>query len=196
MEVLGRIKVIGHPQDISSTFRKRELVVTTEEQYPQTIMIEFTQDKVNLLDSYQIGEQVKVSINLRGREWTNPQGEVKYFNTIQGWRIERNVPTQMGQPAQDQYQQPAYNNQMQQGMGQPAQTQQGFGGQPVQNQQGFGQPAQQQQQGFAQPAQQQNFGGQPMQNQQFQQNQYQQQGGGQFPPATSYTEEEHDDLPF
>lgn len=183
MEVVGRIKVIGHPQDISSTFRKRELVVTTEEQYPQTIMIEFTQDKVNLLDSYQIGEQVKVSINLRGREWTNPQGEVKYFNTVQGWRIERNGASQpMGQSTQDQYQQPNYNAQMQQ----PAQTQQGFGGQqPMQNQQGFGQPAQQQQ-GF----------GQPVQNQQqYQQNQYQQ-GGQQFPPATSYTEEEHDDLPF
>ena len=70
-------------------FRKRELVVTTEEQYPQHIMIEFTQDKCDLLNSYKSGEPVKVSINLRGREWVNPQGETKYFNSIQGWRIER-----------------------------------------------------------------------------------------------------------
>jgi len=64
------------------------LVVTTDEQYPQHIMVEFVQDKCDLLNSYGVGQDVKVSINLRGREWTNPQGEVKYFNSIQGWRIE------------------------------------------------------------------------------------------------------------
>lgn len=100
MEVTGRIKVIGATQDISASFKKRELVVTTEEQYPQHIMIEFTQAKVDDLNSFQVGEQVKVSINLRGREWTNPQGETKYFNSIQGWRIERlqqDVPSGQGQ---------------------------------------------------------------------------------------------------
>lgn len=89
MEVLGRVKMIGDVQQISGTFKKREIVVTTEEQYPQHIMIEFTQDKTDLLNQYNVGEQVRVSINLRGREWTNPQGETKYFNSIQGWRIER-----------------------------------------------------------------------------------------------------------
>lgn len=72
----------------SNGFRKREMVVTTEEQYPQHIMIEFVQDKCDLLNSYSVGQAVKVSINLRGREWVNPQGETKYFNSIQGWRIE------------------------------------------------------------------------------------------------------------
>lgn len=89
MEVTGRIKVINATQDVSASFKKRELVVTTDEQYPQHIMIEFTQAKVDDLNNFQAGEQVKVSINLRGREWTNPQGETKYFNSIQGWRIER-----------------------------------------------------------------------------------------------------------
>lgn len=87
MDVQGRIKAIGQVQEISSSFKKREFVVTTQEQYPQDILIEFTQDKVNLLDSFQIGTFVKVDINLRGREWVSPQGEVRYFNTIQGWRI-------------------------------------------------------------------------------------------------------------
>jgi len=50
--------------------------------------MEFVQDKCDLLNSYQVGQMVKVSINLRGREWVNPQGETKYFNSIQGWRIE------------------------------------------------------------------------------------------------------------
>ena len=89
MEVLGRVKVINPEQQVSASFKKRELVVTTEEQYPQHIMIEFTQDKTDLLNNYNVGEQVKVSINLRGREWVNPQGETKFFNSIQGWRIEK-----------------------------------------------------------------------------------------------------------
>lgn len=89
MEVLGKVKVINDTIQVSASFQKRELVVTTDEQYPQHIMIEFTQAKVDDLNNFQVGEQVKVSINLRGREWTNPQGETKYFNSIQGWRIER-----------------------------------------------------------------------------------------------------------
>ena len=89
MEVQGRIKVIGETQTFGSNgFRKREVVVTTEEQYPQHIMIEFVQDKSELLNNFQVGQQVKISINLRGREWVNPQGETKYFNSVQGWRIE------------------------------------------------------------------------------------------------------------
>jgi translation initiation factor IF-3 len=89
MEVTGKVKVVNPEQQVSASFKKRELVVTTEEQYPQHIMIEFTQDKCDLLSNYKTGDPVKVSINLRGREWVNPQGETKYFNSIQGWRIER-----------------------------------------------------------------------------------------------------------
>ena len=89
MEVQGKIKVIGETQTFGSNgFRKREVVVTTEEQYPQSIMVEFVQDKTDLLNNFGVGQDVKISINLRGREWTNPQGEVKYFNSIQGWKIE------------------------------------------------------------------------------------------------------------
>jgi hypothetical protein len=96
MEVTGKIRVINPEQQVSASFRKRELVVATEEQYPQFISINFVQDKCDLLNSYNVGEAVKVSINLRGREWVNPQGETKYFNDIQGWRIER---TQAEAPA-------------------------------------------------------------------------------------------------
>ena len=89
MEIQGKIKLIGETQTFGSNgFRKREVVITTEEQYPQSIMVEFVQDKSDLLNNYTVGQHVKISINLRGREWTNPQGEVKYFNSIQGWRIE------------------------------------------------------------------------------------------------------------
>lgn len=89
MEVTGKIKAINAEQQVSASFKKRELVITTEEQYPQTIMIEFVQDKTDLLNNCQQGEMVKVSINIGGREWVNPQGETKYFNSIKGWKIER-----------------------------------------------------------------------------------------------------------
>lgn len=93
MEVHGKVKVVNPEQQVSASFKKRELVVTTDEQYPQHILIEFTQDKCDLLNGFRPGEDVKVSINLRGREWINPQGETRYFNSIQGWRIERNANT-------------------------------------------------------------------------------------------------------
>ncbi|WP_425076679.1 DUF3127 domain-containing protein [Psychroserpens sp. S379A] len=99
MEVQGKIKMIGETQTFGSNgFRKRELVVTTEEQYPQHILVEFVQDKTDLLNSYQVGQNVKVNINLRGREWVNPQGETKYFNSVQGWRIENLQAAQDNMP--------------------------------------------------------------------------------------------------
>jgi hypothetical protein len=88
MEVTGRVKMIDQTKEVgSSGFKKRDIVVTTDEQYPQHILVQFVQDKCDLLNNFQVGEQVKIDINLRGREWTNPQGETVYFNTIQGWRI-------------------------------------------------------------------------------------------------------------
>jgi hypothetical protein len=89
MEVIGKVQLIGDVQTFGANgFQKRELVVTTDDQYPQMIMIEFVQDKCDLLNNYKVGQDVKVAINLRGREWINPAGEAKYFNSIQGWRIE------------------------------------------------------------------------------------------------------------
>ena len=90
MDITGKIKLINETKEYGSNgFRKRELVVTTEEQYPQDLLVEFIQDKCDILNSYNVGDSVKVDINLRGREWQSPQGEIKYFNSIQGWRIEK-----------------------------------------------------------------------------------------------------------
>lgn len=90
MEVEGKIKVIGETKEYGSNgFRKREVVITTEEQYPQFLNIEFIQDKTEIIDQFNVGEKVKIGINLKGREWVSPQGETKYFNSIQGWRIEK-----------------------------------------------------------------------------------------------------------
>jgi hypothetical protein len=90
MEVKGKVKVVNPEVAVNASFRKRELVVTTEEQYPQFISIEFAQDKCDLLNGLNVGDSVTVGINLRGREWVSPSGETKYFNQINGWKIENN----------------------------------------------------------------------------------------------------------
>lgn len=89
MEVIGKIKEVQETIE-KGTFKSRNIVVTTDEQYPQHISVQFVQDKCDLLNTFQVGEPVKIDINLRGREWTNPQGETVYFNTIQGLRIAKN----------------------------------------------------------------------------------------------------------
>ena|SRR5690554_3590258 len=104
MEITGQIKVIGETQTFGANgFRKRELVLETNEQYPQTILIEFVQDRCDVLNSYKVGQNVKIGINIRGRSWVNPEGETKYFNSIQGWRIsvEGSAIPQPQEPAQE-----------------------------------------------------------------------------------------------
>lgn len=89
MDVTGILKVKNAEQVVSEKFKKREFVITDNStQYPQHIQFQLTQDRCALLDSYNVGSEIKVHFNLRGREWTNPQGEVKYFNSLEAWRIE------------------------------------------------------------------------------------------------------------
>ena len=122
MEIQGRIKVIFAPESVGANgFQKRDLVITTEEQYPNDIIIQFTQNKCALLDTLQVGQRVKVHFNLQGREWISPQGEVKYFNTVVGWKIELIQTTNVAQHTQ-QYQQ-APNGQVFQSYAPPQQTQ-------------------------------------------------------------------------
>ena len=91
MELTGKIKVLEDTVNVSPEFRKRSVVITTEEQYPQQISVEFIQDKCEVLNGYNVGDNVTIGINLKGREWTNKEGVVKYFNTIQGWRVDKSV---------------------------------------------------------------------------------------------------------
>lgn len=86
----GTLKVKNDTVQVSEKFSKREFVLTdASSMYPQDIMFQLTQDKCNLLDAVNVNDQIEVSFNLRGREWTSPQGEVKYFNTLDAWRIEK-----------------------------------------------------------------------------------------------------------
>ncbi len=90
MEVVGTLKAKFDTQKVSDRFQKREFVLTTEAStpYPQHVSFQVTQDKCNILDQFNDGEEIKVQFNLRGREWNGPQG-IKYFNTLEAWRIEK-----------------------------------------------------------------------------------------------------------
>ena len=88
-QLTGKLKKIHPIVKVSEKFSKREFVITDESsQYPQDILFQSVQDKCSLLDTFNVGDTVQVSFNLRGREWTSPQNEVKYFNTLEAWRIE------------------------------------------------------------------------------------------------------------
>lgn len=89
MEITGKLEAIFDTQKVSEKFMKRDFVIKTEEStpYPQLISVQVTQDKCQILDLYNIGDEVKIQINIKGRMWNGPQG-VKYFNTIEAWRIE------------------------------------------------------------------------------------------------------------
>lgn len=101
MNITGTIKVINDTMVVSDKFQKRDFVVTTQEQYPQHILIQMTQEKCGVLNGYNVGDSVDVGINIRGREWTSPSGEVKYFNTIEGWRINKVEDSPAPAPQED-----------------------------------------------------------------------------------------------
>lgn len=93
----GTLKVVNETQKISDKFQKREFVVTdTSSQYPQDILFQLTQDRVSNLDGFKEGDDVTVNFFIRGREWTSPDGTVKYFNSLDVWKIE-NFSTQGAQ---------------------------------------------------------------------------------------------------
>jgi len=95
MEVTGKLHVKFDTQDVSASFKKRDfvLMVADNPQYPQYISLQLNQEKCSFLDLTPVGSDITVSFNLRGRQWTSPQGETKYFNTLEAWRI---LPAQGG----------------------------------------------------------------------------------------------------
>ena len=82
-ELIGKVKLLQETQTFGSGFQKREMVVTVEEgKYPQDICLEFVQDKINLLDSLSVGQEVTVTFDIRGREYNG-----RYYNNLRGWKI-------------------------------------------------------------------------------------------------------------
>jgi len=102
--IKGKLKTVNDTVKVTDSFSKREIVILDDSsQYPQTIMLQLAQDKCDVVDAFKVGDSVEVFFNLRGREWTNPQGEVKVFNTLDAWKIQKveGVATPSVAPVED-----------------------------------------------------------------------------------------------
>lgn len=103
MKVSGKILEVKDIQQVSDTFKKRVFILEYADnpQYPEYITFELIQDRCELIDGFQVGQEVEVSFNLKGRKWINPEGETKYFNSLQAWRVEALAKEQSQAPEQD-----------------------------------------------------------------------------------------------
>lgn len=86
MNLIGFIKKI-YPKESFENFEKQQVVVNTEEEYSQPILIEFHNANTYYLDKFTEGQKVEINFNIRGREWTNNEGKIMYFNSVIGWKI-------------------------------------------------------------------------------------------------------------
>ncbi len=115
MEVTGQLKLKYDTQKVSEKFQKRDFVLATDlsTPYPQYVSFQVTQDKCNMLDNFNQGDEIKVQFNLRGREWNGPQG-IRYFNTLEAWRIEKvgsaSAPAQGNSGMQENTAAPVFNS--------------------------------------------------------------------------------------
>lgn len=89
MNIKGTLYKKYDAVQVSERFKKREFVLEYKDNplYPQYISFQLTQDRCDLMESYREGDALDVEFNIRGREWTSPQGEVKYFTTLEAWRL-------------------------------------------------------------------------------------------------------------
>jgi len=98
----GKIKTINATEVVTEKFKKREFVlIDNSGQYEQIIQFQAMQDRVDMLDNFKEGDNVNVFFNLRGRQWTNPQDEVKTFNTLDAWKIESETPGEIKESGPD-----------------------------------------------------------------------------------------------
>ena len=90
MKITGALKVKKDTIQVSESFSKREFVLTVVDgAFSNDILIQLTKDKVTLINDVNIGDMLEVEVNLKGKEWTSPSGEVKYFNTIEAWKVSK-----------------------------------------------------------------------------------------------------------
>ena len=90
MNIKGKLVEIFDTVQITETFKKREFIIQDNRnpEYPEFVKVELIQDKVSLLDDLKVGDEINVLINIKGRKWEDKEGNIKYFNSIQGWKIE------------------------------------------------------------------------------------------------------------
>ncbi len=90
LKASGKLHVTGETKQISDRFRKREFVIELADnpRYPQYVQFQLTGDRCDQLERFSVGDEVEIEFTLRGREWTSPRGEVKYFNSLDVWTLE------------------------------------------------------------------------------------------------------------
>lgn len=89
-EITGKLIVKNETQTFGANgFQKRTFVLETDDKYPQQVELELVKDKCALLDALNIGNVLTAAYNLNGRAWVNPQGETKYFNSVQAWKLDK-----------------------------------------------------------------------------------------------------------
>lgn len=95
MNIQAKLIEKYNTQQITDSFQKREFVVEFAEnpQYPEFVKFELIQANCDLLENYNVGDSINISFNLKGRKWTDKNGEVKYFNSLQAWRLEKEAGT-------------------------------------------------------------------------------------------------------
>jgi single-strand DNA-binding protein len=92
-DAVGKLHVAYETKQVSERFTKREFVVEIADgKYPQFVLFQLTGDRCSLLDEHKVGDNVRVTFNVRGREWRSPQGETKYFNSLDVWKLEAARP--------------------------------------------------------------------------------------------------------
>jgi hypothetical protein len=86
-ELTGNLIEIFPTQTFSKGFKKREFVIEIGDKYPKKIIFQLMQEKCNIIDAFSIGDEINVSFNISGRDWTDRTGTTKYFNSLEVWKI-------------------------------------------------------------------------------------------------------------
>jgi len=100
IETTGKLHTIFETKQVSERFTKREFVIELADnpKYPQVVLFQLTGDRCSQLDGMRVGDEVRIEFSLRGREWRSPSGELKYFNSLDVWKIE---PARAGRGRRD-----------------------------------------------------------------------------------------------
>jgi hypothetical protein len=109
LEVTGKLLVKYDTQQVSEKFKKREFVIELAEEingniYTNYAKMQLVQNKCDIIDRYNVGDQVKVSFNIKGNRWER-DGKVNYITNLDAWRVEGASAT-----GNNSQQAPAYNN--------------------------------------------------------------------------------------
>jgi len=86
-KIVGTIEKINPTVQVTEKFSKREVVINSGGDYPQQIMVQFSQEKCSIPEGYKLGDEVEISVNIRGRMWMSPTGEEKYFVSLDAWAM-------------------------------------------------------------------------------------------------------------